>query len=146
MKGILKISEAASLAMHTMALLAEDPDNVHSVNGIAKILNVSQNHLSKVLQRLSKAGFVESTRGPKGGFVLSLPAGELALLDVYESIEGKLVANECLLEKRICNGSDCIFGGLLSDVQNEIRDYLSSRSLDDIKNIFGGNLNEKKDN
>jgi Rrf2 family protein len=136
MKGILKISEAASLAMHTMALLAHEPDRIHSVKGIAESLNVSRNHLSKVLQRLAKAGFVESTRGPKGGFVLSLPAREIALLDVYESIEGKLTVNECLLEKRICNGSDCIFGDLLSDVQNWIKDFLSSRSLDDIKNIF----------
>ncbi len=146
MKSILKISEAASLAIHTMVLLAQEPDRVHSAKGIAKTLNVSQNHLSKVLQRLSKTGFVESTRGPKGGFMLSLPAGKIALLDVYESIEGELTANECLFEKRICNGNGCIFGGLLSDVQNEIRDYLSSRSLADIKNIFRGNLDEKKDN
>lgn len=146
MKSILKISEAASLAMHTMALLAHEPDRVHSAKGIAKTLNVSQNHLSKVLQRLSKTGLVESTRGPKGGFVLSLPAGRITLIDVYESIEGKLMANKCLFEKPICNGSDCIFGDLLIDVQNEIKDYLSSRSLDDIKNIFGDDLNEKKDN
>jgi len=62
-KGILKISDAASLAIHTMVLLATHPDETFSIPEIAAILKASQAHLAKVAQRLAKAGLVSAREG-----------------------------------------------------------------------------------
>ena len=132
MANMLKISEAASLAMHTMVLLAANPERVISTRETAETLGVSEAHLSKVLQRLTRAGLVESTRGPKGGFRPSRPTDEITLLDVYESIEGRLVPKTCLFGEPICNGSACILGQLLGTVNTTIADYLRGTKLSDL--------------
>ncbi|MCF8044104.1 MAG: Rrf2 family transcriptional regulator, partial [Desulfarculaceae bacterium] len=70
MQQLLKISEAASLALHTMGLLASRPGEQVPTRELAARLKVSEAHLAKVMQRLGRAGLVRSQRGPKGGFAL----------------------------------------------------------------------------
>ena len=73
MANVLRISEAATLALHTLALLASRPGVILSTHKIAKRLEASEAHLAKVLQRLARMGLVRSIRGARGGFVLELP-------------------------------------------------------------------------
>lgn len=142
MNNFFKISEAASLALHTMALLASETDRVISVRESASFLDVSEAHLAKVLQRLSQAGFVDSTRGPKGGFYLAKSPEDITLLDIYEVIEGKIEARDCLLHRPICKNGKCIFGDLLKSMREDIVDHLSKTSLSEAKIFFGS---EKSD-
>ena len=133
MSNILKFSEAAIIALHSMFLLALNNDRLLSTREIATIMAVSENHLSKVLQRLIKAGLVESIRGPKGGFKLGKNPDEIMLLDVYEAIDGKLDLCECLLDTKMCkDNARCILGSLISNINKEVKDSLSLRSLSEI--------------
>jgi Rrf2 family protein len=136
MASMLRISEAASLALHSTVLLAANPGKLISTREIAAMLHVSEAHLSKVLQRLTRAGIVRAIRGPKGGFRLVKPARETTLLDVYESIEGTLTPSKCLFESPICEGDACILGGLLETVDRQVRDYLAATKLDDLTSIY----------
>ena len=129
MSGVLKISEAASLALHSMALLSTNPEKSVTTREIAAKFQISEAHLSKVLQRLAKAGLVRSTRGPKGGFVMNKPPDEITLLDVYEVIEGPFVSCRCLLSSPVCNGDLCILGGILGSVDEQIKEYLAETKL-----------------
>ncbi|MFH1035552.1 MAG: Rrf2 family transcriptional regulator [Pseudomonadota bacterium] len=131
MTNVLKISEAASLALHTMVLLAANPGKTMSNRDIAGLLKVSEAHLAKVLQRLGRAGLVISQRGPKGGFVLGRDSSEISLLAVYEAVEGPLETKSCLLGKPVCGGN-CILGGLLHKVGAEVSDYFSQTRLSDL--------------
>ena len=132
MANMLKISDAASLAMHAVVLLATEPRKELSTRRIASQLNASEAHLSKVLQRLAKAGLVKSVRGPKGGFMLEKEADEIRLLDVYEAIDGRLVPNSCLLGTPICGGQKCILGDLLEAVDGQVVEYLSTTRLPEL--------------
>ena len=78
MTNLLRISDAASLGLHTMGLLAGRSTRL-STQEIARSLGASEHHLAKVMQRLAKMGLVVSTRGPQGGFVLSRPPAEITL-------------------------------------------------------------------
>ena len=80
----LNISDAAALALHAMGFLALKKDTPVSNGEIAENFGVSENHLSKVLQRLGKAGLVRSSRGPRGGYLLNRPAEEINLLIIWE--------------------------------------------------------------
>ncbi|MCF8064724.1 MAG: Rrf2 family transcriptional regulator [Desulfarculaceae bacterium] len=135
MQQLLKISEAASLALHTMGLLASRPGEQVPTRELAARLKVSEAHLAKVMQRLGRAGLVRSQRGPKGGFALERNPEDITLLEVYEATEGPLRERRCLLGKPMCNGN-CILGGLLERVGDEVRDYFSQTRLSDLKDTF----------
>ncbi len=137
MSHLMKVSEAASLALHSMAYLAGNQDRKVSARTMAERLGVSEAHLSKVLQRLAQAGLVKSSRGPKGGFTLKIPASEITLLDIFETIEGRLEATECLLGVPICDGQNCILGGLLKKVDNQAKEYLGRTRLNEFTELFG---------
>lgn len=138
MATMLKVSEAASLGLHTMALLATDPQRMVSSQEIAAVLNVSQAHLSKVMHRLALAGLVRAVRGPRGGFALTRPAEEVTLLEIYEAIEGPIEVHDCLYSTALCGGKACIFGGLLKTVGGQVREYLASTRLDQAATVVAG--------
>ena len=133
--AMLRISEAASLAMHAMVLLAKNAHRVVSTREIAGTLKVSEAHLSKVLQRLTRTGLLKSVRGPRGGFLLDGLAGDITLLQVYEAIEGPLTTRTCLFDRPICNGNGCILGDLLRTVNKEVSSYLSETKLSELMGV-----------
>jgi Rrf2 family protein len=129
MASALRISEATSLAIHTMALLAKEPEAEPSSREISETLHVSLAHLQKVLQRLGRSGLVRSARGRSGGFRLARPAETIRLREVYESIEGPLDLNSCLLDPAVCAGRKCGLGGLVEAVNAEFADYLDRTTV-----------------
>ena len=132
MASIIQISEAASLALHSMVLLAASQDTALTVREIAARTGVSEAHLSKVMQRLAKAGLVKSMRGPKGGFVLGEEGLSTSLLAVFEAIEGPIGNSECLLPTKECPFRECLFNGLLGRMTAEFKEYMKTKTLEDI--------------
>lgn len=129
MPNLLRISDAASLALHTMVFITNRTDQWVSTHEIAETLGVSENHLAKVRERLVKVGLVEAVRGPKGGFKLGRPADEITLLDIYEAIEGPMHPAACLLGKPACGRHACILGGLIDSVNRQVVDYFTNTTL-----------------
>lgn len=150
MTGLLKISDAASLAIHAMAFLAQRFGKRTSAKQIASVLGVSENHLAKVCQRLAKAGLIEATRGPRGGFVLAQPADLITLIQVYEAVEGPLSPSRCLLHRPVC-GENCIMGELVESVNRQVSEYLRWTTLAQLAKTSafpaqGGKNGYQKDN
>jgi len=136
MKSVLNISEAASLALHSMALLASRQGRPQSVKVLATKIGASEHHLAKVLQRLSHAGLVRARRGPGGGFELALPAGEITLLDVFETIDGPLRPTDCLMGSPECMGEVCILGDLLVSINRTVERHLASTRLAEFEGVY----------
>ena len=136
MAGPLKISEAASIAFHAVALLVANPKKHFSNKEIAARLHVSEAHLSKVLQRLCKTGILKSIRGPKGGFLLQESSYGMSLLDVFEAIEGPLELSTCLFDSPVCDSNDCVFGGLIESVNELVREYFVVTKLPQLSTVF----------
>lgn len=128
MSNILRISEAASIALHAMLILASKGDKLLSVKDIAGKLDISENHLSKVLQRLAKAGLVISIKGNKGGFRLAKSADAINFLEIYEAIDGKFKPSGCLLNRPSCQQA-CIMGGLMNSINKQVEDYFLKTTL-----------------
>jgi Rrf2 family protein len=136
MSGLVRFSEAASLALHTMALLAAEPARARPVREIAEALPASAEHLAKVMQRLGRAGLVTSSRGPGGGFALARAPREITLLEVYEAIDGVLDAGGCLLGARVCTGP-CMFGEAVHQANAALQQRLARTRLPEAAAAFG---------
>ncbi len=130
MPKVVSLSEAASLAIHAVVLIAGS-DKLVSVNKIAAATESSKNHLAKVMQRLVKSNMVSSTRGPAGGFVLKKPASEISLYDIYYIMEGPIELEDCPLGRPICPFDKCIMGGIMHKLTNDFKKYLMENKVSD---------------
>lgn len=132
MSRFVQLSEASSLALHAMILMAEEPEKIRSVKEIALILNASEAHMAKVVQRLSKVGLVSTTRGPGGGVVLGKSVNDITFLEIFEAIEGPLDQCPCMLNKEgLCSFDCCIFSGVLEKATKDIREKFAETRLSD---------------
>ncbi len=134
MDNLFNISESTSLAFHSLALMAEKAPKRLSVKTLASDLEASEAHLAKVMQRLHKAGFISSVRGPSGGFVISRPVDEISFLNIFEVLESPVALNGCPIGKNRCTMSRCIFDGRMRKINNEILDVLKDIKLSDFSN------------
>jgi Rrf2 family protein len=133
---VFTLSEAVSIAMHGIVLIAnaEDSLNVHE---IAERTKSSKHHVAKIMQRLVKEGFLISNRGPTGGFTLKKKPETITLLDVYESIEGKVEVTECMFENEVCPFDQCVIEKFAKKVSEDFIEFLKSKHLSDyIKKEF----------
>jgi Rrf2 family protein len=130
---ILKISDAANLALHAVAHIGRaESDENQSVGKIAKELRVSEAHLSKVMQRLMKAGLATSRPGPGGGFLLGRKAERITLLEILEAVDGPMVDCRCLLGRKKCPFGGCAMDALVTHVNHQVRSFMASRRLTDM--------------
>lgn len=127
-----KISESTTLAWHALMLMVNTPENVSTLH-IAQTLDVSVNHLSKVLQKLVHFGYIRSVRGPKGGFLLSKPPDEITFLAIYEMFEGPLESYSCLLKRKTCPMPGCPFRPKLNELSTEFKNFLQAKTLAEMR-------------
>lgn len=128
MAKIVTLSEAASIALHGMILVAKSEKMINVVQ-IAEKMDSSKHHVAKVFQRLVKEKFIESHRGPSGGFLLKKKPEEITLLEIYEAIEGKIEISDCPIDKPICPFDKCILNNVTKDMTIQYRDYLKNQTL-----------------
>lgn len=132
MAGVWNISNAVSLAIHSLSFLAQAPGYKSSTHAVAEHFGFSQHHLAKIHQRLTKAGLLVSDRGPAGGVALVRAPHEIDLLAIYESIEGPLEQRACLPGQPACRRTRCIFGDLVTTINTQVHDYFKSTTLADL--------------
>jgi len=133
MAGLLRISEAFSLAFHAAAhLVSSEPDRPVSAGELAETFDVSEAHLAKVLQRLARAGILASKRGPKGGFTLACSPEQVTLLDIHTAVDGPLDTTTCLLGEHVCPTGTCAMEKLLQAVYEEVSGRFRRTTLGDL--------------
>ena len=130
MAHVIQFSEAAFIALHGMVIVAKSDELVNVIK-ISDRLNSSKHHVAKVMQRLVKDGYLFSHRGPTGGFALKIPAEQITLLELYESIEGKIEIGECPMDNPVCPFGKCIFNNVTSKLTKDFVDYMKSQTLKD---------------
>ncbi len=128
MSKIFALSEAASIAIHSMVLIARAENGINAVK-VAEITGFSKNHIAKVLQRLVKNDMLKSVRGPAGGFSLRKNAKEINLLDIYQSIEGPLDVGDCPLSYDLCGFDRCLMGTVVGKLTAEFKKFLQDQTL-----------------
>jgi len=134
MRNILNFSEAFNIGLHAMLILGVSEEKKIPVRDLAKAICASNNHLSKVMQRLSKANLVSSVNGPNGGFFIIKSPDSIRILDIYEAIENKLPVSNCMFLKKICKKKHCPMGDIIGNISNMVFNYFSDTKLSKLIN------------
>jgi len=129
MAHVIQFSEAAFIALHGMVIVARAKEQTNVIK-ISDMLKSSKHHVAKVMQRLVKDGFLNSHRGPTGGFELKKEPKDISLLDIYESIEGKIEIGDCPLDNPVCPFDNCIFSNVTKRLTEEFVYYMKEETLD----------------
>ena len=129
MPKLISLSEAASIAIHSMVLIAKN-DGKANVVLISDTMGFSKHHVAKVMQKLVKSGLLNSNRGPAGGFTITKPYQEITLLEIYETIEGKTIESECFMDYHTCPFKECLMGNVVNDMTKVLLEYMSNKTLE----------------
>tara|TARA_R110000868_G_scaffold397688_1_gene670473 strand:- start:1169 stop:1573 length:405 start_codon:yes stop_codon:yes gene_type:complete len=102
------LTKAAQYAIRATTYLAENSSEIHKVGikQISEALDIPSPFLAKLMQQLSKANLVSSSKGPSGGFYFSEENQKNTLWDVITSIDGKHKFKECFLGLPQCNDTN----------------------------------------
>lgn len=73
------------------------------VGEISEKLSVPKHFLGKIMQEVVKAGLLQSTRGPYGGFYLATKTLATPLIMLVEITDGMEQFNTCVLQLRTCD-------------------------------------------
>lgn len=141
MPSPVTIPESVSLAFHAMGKLAAFEGEYLRLDDLL-VRPGSPDHLSKVLQKLVRAGLIKSKRGRNGGFTIAVRASDIRLIDVWITLEGSFITSSCPLAGNGCSLSSCVFGTVQEEAALLIRDYFTKRTVADI----GDSFREEKEN
>lgn len=129
MSKVVALSEAASIALHGMILIARSPPSINVLQ-IAELTGASRHHVAKIMQRLAKNNYLISHRGPSGGFTLKKKPENITFLELYETIEGSIEISPCPQEKHICPFDKCILNNVTNQMTLQFREHLRKQTLD----------------
>ncbi len=92
----MRLGEGVEWSLHCVTLAAVlPPDQALPAARLAEFHGVAAPYLAKHLQTLARAGILEASAGPRGGYRLARPARAITVLDVVEAIEGSEPSFRC---------------------------------------------------
>jgi Rrf2 family transcriptional regulator, iron-sulfur cluster assembly transcription factor len=108
-----------------------------SISQLSEKEGLSSHYVAKLARALRMAGFIHSTPGNKGGYMLAKPAGEIMINDVLKSLGGTLFDKEfCGVHTgtlELCTRSlDCSLRSLWQMIQWNIDQLLEKVTLKDL--------------
>ena len=83
----MRLTSFTDYGLRMLMRMASDPNRAFSTADLAQEFNLSRNHLSKIMQRLSQAGIVQTKRGGGGGAVMAIAPSELRLGAIVRLLE-----------------------------------------------------------
>ena len=122
-------TDYAIRAMLHLASVYESHEAV-SARKLAESESIAEPFAAKIMQKLTRAGLVVSTMGPKGGFSLSRSPAKINLRDVIEAMQGPVTTNRCSKAINECpNKCRCPVSRIVDGLDTTINNALSSITL-----------------
>lgn len=111
------------------------------VSKIAASQKIPVKYLEQLLRKLKLAGFVNSTRGPKGGHQLILSPETITLGKIVRLFEGQTDLVECVSTPEKCEmSSECLVRQAWFDATNALYKELDGITIADLIANSGANI------
>lgn len=130
----MQLTRFSDYALRLLIFLAHRPEELTTIKRVADAYAISEDHLTKVVQRLSKLGYIRTVRGKNGGIRIAQNPAQISIGRVIRDIEPltpvecflKDYAGDCLLYPH------CALRGALQSAQSEFLKSLDARSVADV--------------
>lgn len=101
---------------------------------IAQVIESPEAYTGKIMQQLTKKGFVRSVKGPYGGFYVEREQMKnIKISDIITLFDGEKAYKGCILGLKECGGDHpCPLHQESKQILDELRGLLENKSLYDI--------------
>ena len=115
-------------------IVEEDEKEFLTIEQLCEDLDIPNEFLAKLLQRLAKNGFLESKRGPGGGFKLAREPETIDLYEIVEMFEGPRPLSECVFDGEECSAKEqpCPLHEEWSEIREQIIDFAKKNNLSEL--------------
>ena len=140
----LKISTKGRYALRLMLDLAlNDSEKPIRIKEIAGRQGMSDKYLEQMISVLNKARYVQSVRGPQGGYLLTKEPKEYTVGMILRMTEGSMAPVDCIDEEYgMCNRMDSCATSIvwkrLNDAISDVIDHITLADLVDWQLVKDG--------
>jgi len=130
----MRLTSFTDYGLRMLMRMASAPGQVFSTAELADEFRLSRNHLTKIMQQLSRGGIVETRRGGGGGALLCKNPADIRLGDVVRLLEQGQALVECFGP----GGGDCTIDGCCR-LKARLR-HAEARFLEDLNRSTLGDI------
>lgn len=129
----MRLTTLSDYAFRVLMYAAAAGDRLITIEETAKAYNVSRAHLMKVVNILTRTGYLKGVRGRAGGFTLAKPPEAINLGAVVRATEPDFALVECFATKSQCIITKrCQLPEVLNEALNAFLDTVGRYTLADI--------------
>ncbi|MDA1001319.1 MAG: Rrf2 family transcriptional regulator [bacterium] len=130
----MQISRAGDYALRAVVYLSRQPgERLSTIGEIARAQQIPQAFLAKLMPSLTRGQMVTSVQGPKGGYRLARPAGEISFYDVLHAIEGPMPLVACTEEGGCCEFEEfCTMNEVFGEAQRLLDVFFRKTTFADL--------------
>ena len=131
----MKLSTKGRYAVMAMIDIAQHSQGAPvSLAEIADRQDISQEYLEQLFGKLRKAGLVESSRGPGGGYSLARTADGIPMSAIIQAVDEPLRVTRCEGDavEGCVKGARCCAHDLWSSLGRQMMNFLDSITLEDV--------------
>lgn len=131
----MKITRHSDYAFRLLTYLQLRPGEIVRVQEIAEAFRISENHLTKVSNKLIRLGLLRAKRGRSGGIVMEPAAMRWKLGDLMRMLEpaGEMAACESPKGLPLCRISpNCRLRSILHEAREEFYRSLNTHKIGDL--------------
>jgi Rrf2 family transcriptional regulator, nitric oxide-sensitive transcriptional repressor len=130
----MQLTRFTDYALRLLIFLAHQPEELTTIKRVADTHGISEDHLTKVVQRMSKLGYIRTVRGKNGGIGAARNPADISIGRVIRDVE-PLAPVECFLED-YAGGCrlypNCALRGVLQSAQSQFLKSLDACSVADV--------------
>ncbi len=128
-----KTCEYAIKAVMHLAVSASEKKTLR-LTAVAKAINSPSAYTAKILQQLSKAGIINSSKGHLGGYYIQRSQLKtLFLSDIVNVIDGDNVYTSCVLGLKKCSANHpCPLHNSFKGIRTDLKLMLENTSIKDL--------------
>jgi Rrf2 family iron-sulfur cluster assembly transcriptional regulator len=134
----MKITATEEYGIRILIRIASaDKQQGLSIPQLSEAEGLTDSHVAKICRTLRMNGFINSTPGNKGGYVLNQPAQNIIINDVMKSLGGSLFDQQFCdahtgIGKLCTNSVDCSTRSLWKMIQFTVDNLLNKLTLEDL--------------
>ncbi|MBU3048144.1 Rrf2 family transcriptional regulator, partial [Chryseobacterium indologenes] len=125
-------SKTCEYALRALIYIAQQSKNGSRVGikDISKSISSPEYFIAKILQDLSRKGFVQSAKGPNGGFYMDQNNLNVSIADIVREVDGDKLFSGCGLGLEQCSETHpCPLHDQFKSIRDNLREMLENSKI-----------------